>query len=289
MKGTLNQTWLGLVKAGEAALEGYGNVDDPRLESEILLSALIKSRRLDLYLKKDDPVDFVLAGQFREMLCRRGKDEPIQYITGKELFLNRSFSVGPGVLIPRPETEGLVLAALSCLNDGPFLDLGTGSGCIAISILLEHRGCKEGYAVDLSPEALAFARANAKSFNVTSKLHILQGDLFQSLPGNLKGSFEVIVSNPPYLDMKMDDIDPSVRNFEPDLALNGGPRGLNYYKRIIREAGPWLKPGGFLILEIGMNQRTPLETLLKKHFCWRRIKWTPDDRGIDRVLSLKYI
>jgi release factor glutamine methyltransferase len=288
MKDLLDKTLLELVKSGEEVLEASGAVEDPRLESEVLLSALIKGRRLDLYLRKDEPVDPALAGEFRQMLLRRSDHEPVQYITGKEIFLKRSFSVGPGVLIPRPETEGLVLTALSCLKEGPFLDLGTGSGCIPISILLEHQECKEGYAVDLSPEALSFARANARSFGVASRLHFFEGDLFQPLPEKAQGSFEVIVSNPPYLDMEKDDIDLSVRKFEPEQALNGGPGGLSFYKRIFNETAPWLKPGGFLILEIGMNQWPPLRSLLEELPCWQVIDLRRDEQGIDRILSLRY-
>jgi release factor glutamine methyltransferase len=288
MKGLLDKTILALVKSGEEILEASGVAEDPRLESEMLLAALIRCRRLDLYLAKNEPVDPVLAGEFQQMLLRRSGHEPIQYITGKEIFLKRSFSVGPGVLIPRPETEGLVLAALPYLKEGPFLDLGTGTGCIPVSILLEHERCSEGYAVDLSPAALFFARTNAKSFGVASRLHFLEGDLFSPLPEAAQGSFEVIVSNPPYLDMEEDDIDLSVRKFEPDEALNGGPGGLRFYKRIFNETAPWLKPGGVLILEIGMNQWPPLRSLLKELLFWEVIDLSRDEQGIDRILSLKY-
>jgi release factor glutamine methyltransferase len=288
MKGLLDKTMLELVKSGEEILEASGAVEDPRLESEILLSALMKCRRLDLYLKYNEPVGPALAGEFQQMLLRRSAHEPVQYITGKEVFLKRTFSVGPGVLIPRPETEGVVLSLLPYLNEGPFLDLGTGSGCIPISILLEHERCREGYAVDLSPAALSFARENAKSFGVASRLHFFEGDLFCPLPEKMHGSFEAIVSNPPYLDMEKDEIDLSVRKFEPEEALNGGGGGLRFYKKIFNEAAPWLKPGGVLILEIGMNQWPPLRSLLERLPFWEVVDLGRDEQGIDRILSLRY-
>lgn len=288
MKGLLDRTMLELVKSGEEVLEASRAVEDPRLESEILLSALMKCRRLDLYLKKNEPVDSSLAGEFHQMLLRRSAHEPIQYITGEGFFLERAFSVGPGVLIPRPETEGVVLNLLPHLKEGPFLDLGTGSGCIPISILLEQDRCREGYAVDLSPGALSFARENAKSFGVVSRIHFFEGDLFSPLPEKMRGSFEAIVSNPPYLDMEKDEIDLSVRKFEPEEALNGGAGGLRFYKRIFREAAPWLKPGGVLILEIGMNQWPPLRSMLERLPFWQVVKLSRDEQGIDRILILRY-
>ena len=283
-----SKTILGLVKSGETLLQSYKIGNDPRLEAEILLSALLKGSRLDLYLKNDQPVDPSLAGQFHSMLDRRGNHEPLQYITGKQLFLNRTFSVGPKVLIPRPETEGLVLEALHFLKEGPFLDLGTGSGCIAISLLLEDQKCREGYAVDVSAEALSFAGKNAETLGVSSSLRLFEGDLFAPLPGVLKSSFEVVVSNPPYLDMELDDIEPSVRHFEPKQALDGGPGGLKYYERIFGEVGQWLKKGGHLILEIGYGQKARLLELLEKFPLLTLLRVTPDEQGIDRVVTIAY-
>jgi release factor glutamine methyltransferase len=280
--------WLGLVQKGERILEKYG-IEDPRLESEILLSALAKRRRLDLYIGGGLPANPLLVERFDEWLDRRGNLEPIQYITGSEIFLNRRFSVGPGVLIPRPETEGVVRAAVACLKEGPFLELGVGSGCVAISILLEQQACREGYAVDLSPEALRYARANSAYHEVTSRLHLLEGDLFSPIGPELQGRFEIVVSNPPYLDLKNDrQIEASVRQFEPMLALDGGLGGLDYYKRILKEAVLWLKPGGHLILEMGMNQVTSLAILVQVHPDWKWIETLRDDQGIERILILRY-
>lgn len=287
MRGELNRTLLGLVKSGEEALGQYG-IENPRLESEMLLSALTNGRRLDLYLAKKDEVDTALERGFKEAVRRRGQGEPVQYITGQAWFLNRCYFVGPGVLIPRPETEQLVVTALSKLKEGPFLDLGTGSGCIALSILLEHAKCDEGYAVEISPDALAYARANAKRFGIASRVKFIEGDMFEALPQNLKNQFEMILSNPPYLDMDMDEIDLSVRNFEPGLALDGGRGGLDFYRKILRDAGVWLKPEGYLILEIGLNQVDAIKSLLNRHSCWQLTNVARDEQGIQRVLTLLY-
>ncbi|MBI1824001.1 MAG: peptide chain release factor N(5)-glutamine methyltransferase [Nitrospirae bacterium] len=284
----MKKTWLELVKKGESVLEAHG-IEDPRLESEILLSALVKVRRLDLYLRQEDPVDSGVAERFEDFLSRRGSLEPIQYITGYESFLNRNFSVGPGVFIPRPETEGLVRSALSRLKEGPFLELGAGSGCVSISLLLEQNTCKTGYAVDLSPDALLYARANAVTHGVASSLHFIEGDLFSTVPTRFKGSFEVVVSNPPYLDLEQDQqIETSVKKFEPKLALDGGAGGLDIYSRILMEGSAWIKQGGFLVMEIGLNQSGSLAFLVQEQPCWEWVEVSRDEQGIERILTLLY-
>ncbi|MBI3605652.1 MAG: peptide chain release factor N(5)-glutamine methyltransferase [Nitrospirae bacterium] len=287
--GGENLTLSGLVKFGENDLQSCEDVESPGFEAELLLSALLKCRRLDLYLRFDERPGLSLIRQYGFMLERRHRFEPLQYITGREIFLNREFSVGPGVLVPRPETELLAEEAMRFLNRGPFLDLGTGSGCIAISLWLEKQKALEGYAVDISPEALGYARKNAKSLGAVSpKLHWVKGDLFHPLPDHLKNAFEVIVSNPPYLDMNRDKIGRSVRKFEPLAALDGGEGGLTCYSRIFKEAVNWLKPDGFLILEMGMNQAGPLMSMLKGNSSYRVLNILKDEQGIDRVLTIGF-
>jgi release factor glutamine methyltransferase len=284
-----NVTISGLVKFGENVLQSCEDVENPGFEAETLLSSLLKCRRLDLYLRFDECPGLSVIRQYGFLLERRRGFEPLQYITGREIFLNREFSVGPGVLVPRPETELLAEEALRFLNRGPFLDLGTGSGCIAISLWLEKQKALEGYAVDISPEALGYARKNAKSLGAASpKLHWIKGDLFRPLPDHLKNTFEVIVSNPPYLDMNRDRIGLSVSKFEPLAALDGGEGGLSCYARIFKESVIWLKPDGFLILEMGMNQIAPLLSMLKATPAYRVLNILKDEQGIDRILTIGF-
>ena len=282
------ETFIALVRKGEKTLQALGISENPRLQAERLLGSLLKCRRLDLYLNAGS-VGPTLVESFHALLERRGNGEPLQYLTGEQEFLNRSFKVGQGVLIPRQETELLVREALRYLKFGPFIDLGTGSGCIGISLFLECKEAVQGFGLDFSEEAIAYAIENAQSLGVPPRsLHFKTGDLFSPLPGQLRNSFEMIVSNPPYLNMTLDIIEPSVRLFEPRIALDGGESGLKFYERIFSEAGLWLKQGGFLILEIGYNQKTAMIDLLKNFPFLKVINVTRDEQGLDRVMTMIY-
>ncbi|MBI1821119.1 MAG: peptide chain release factor N(5)-glutamine methyltransferase [Nitrospirae bacterium] len=282
------KTFIALVRSGGKYLQSLGIGDNPRLQAERLLGSLLKCRRLDLYLNAGS-ADPSLVEAFHALLERRGNGEPLQYLTGEQEFLKRSFKVGQGVLIPRQETELLVREALRYLKIGPFIDLGTGSGCIGISLLLESKEAVQGFGLDFSEEAIAYARENAQSLGIVPRsLHFRTGDLFSPLPAQLRNSFEMIVSNPPYLNMHLDKIEPSVRLFEPRVALDGGEGGIKVYERIFSEAGLWLKCGGFLILEIGYNQKAAILNLLKKFPFLKVINVTRDEQDIDRVMTMIY-
>ncbi|MHB8481606.1 MAG: peptide chain release factor N(5)-glutamine methyltransferase [Nitrospiria bacterium] len=281
------KTLIALVRSGERYLHSAGIDENPRLQAERLLGSLLGRSRLDLYLN-EDPVDPSLAEVFKVLLERRGNGEPLQYLTGEQDFFNRVFKVGQGVLIPRPETELLVREALCYLKKGPFIDLGTGSGCIGISLLLENQEVSQGYALDISEEAISYAKKNAQSFGITRSLQFKTGDLFSPLSSDLRNSFELIVSNPPYLDMNHDKIEPAVRLFEPRIALDGGPGGYRIYERIFKEAGQWLKAGGFLILEFGYNQKDAILNLLENFQFFKSVKVTMDEQGLDRMMTIVY-
>lgn len=238
-------------------------VDAPRLTAEILLSHVLKTGRVRLYVDLDRPLSKEELTTFRALIERRLAGEPTQYLTGTREFYNRAFKVDARVLIPRPETELLVAAALSVLpKDAParVLDVCTGSGCIAISLAAE-RPQLAVTATDLSPDACALARENAETLKVSERVTVLQGDLFSPLPAD--ASFHVVVSNPPYIASdEIPGLSAEVRR-EPKLALDGGKDGLVALRRVVTEARKWLEPGGLLALEMGETQGPAVLELLR--------------------------
>lgn len=238
-------------------------VDAPRLTAEILLSHVLKLSRVRLYVDLDRPLSKDELGAYRALIERRMAGEPTQYLTGVREFYNRPFKVDARVLIPRPETELLVEAALRMLpKDAPgrALDVCTGSGCIAISLAAE-RPQATVIATDLSPDACALARENAQTLGVADRVTVLQGDLFTPVPAGER--FQVVVSNPPYIASgEIPGLSAEVRR-EPKLALDGGPDGLVAVRRVVTGARQWLEPGGLLALEIGEDQGPAVLELLR--------------------------
>lgn len=282
------ETISSLIRKGEEIIENGGRSESPRLEAEILLASLTNGSRLDLYVRFGGSPSAELAERFLYLAGKRGTGVPLQYLSGEERFFNRSFKVGPGVLIPRPETEIVVRQALPFLSEGPFLDLGTGSGCIAVSLLKEGSIELRGTAVDLSQDALRYARENAKRHGVEERLQILSGDLFSPLPKRERGSFGLIVSNPPYIDWDWDEMEDSVREHEPRAALDGGAGGTSFYRKILQEAGEWLLPGGGLVLELGAGQIGLLREMLSEMAVWKLLSVTRDEQEIERVVTLAW-
>lgn len=238
-------------------------VDAPRLTAEILLSHVLQLGRVRLYVDLDRPLSKEELAAFRALIERRMAGEPTQYLTGLKEFYNRPFKVDARVLIPRPETELLVEAALRALpKDAPAraLDVCTGSGCIAISLAAE-RPQATVVATDLSPDALALAKENAEALKVADRVTFLQGDLFAPLPPDAR--FQVVVSNPPYIDSgDIPGLSAEVRR-EPKLALDGGPDGLSVLRRVVTGARRVLEPGGLLAMEMGETQGPAVLELLR--------------------------
>lgn len=233
-------------------------IDSPRLTAELLLAHALGMDRVHLYVEFDRPLDEGERARFRDLVQRRARGEPTYYLTGRRLFFGRPFYVDRRTLIPRPETEHLVEAALIHLvGDGEgrhILDLCTGSGCVGLSILAERpraRLC----ATDLSPEALAVARQNARALGVEARAEFLQGDLFAPVTGR---RFDLIAANPPYVPRaEIAQLAPEVQH-EPAMALDGGEDGLELIRRIVAGAPAFLKSGGALCLEIGEGQGAAL-------------------------------
>jgi release factor glutamine methyltransferase len=238
-------------------------VDSPRLTAEVLLAYALKITRVKLYVDLDRPLDKEELASYRALIERRSAGEPTQYLTGVREFYNRSFKVDARVLIPRPETELLVEAALRALPKeapGRALDVCTGSGCIAVSLAAE-RPQAEVVATDLSAEACALARENAQALGVADRLTVLHGDLFAPLPPG--PTFDLVVSNPPYVATgELAGLAPEVKR-EPRLALDGGPDGLAVIRRVVEGARGVLRPGGLLALEIGDQQGPAVQALLQ--------------------------
>lgn len=262
---------------------GAKGIDNPRLDAEVLLSHILGKDRLYLYTNFDQPLTPAELAGYRDAVKQRARRAPVAYITGCKEFMGLDFAVGPAVLIPRPDTEILVEAVLDRLAAGPephIADLGTGSGAIIVSILTKLKTAR-GMAVDISPAALATARENAGRHGVLPRLTLHQGDLFAPLAGC---RFDAILSNPPYIpDGDIAGLSAEVRQ-EPRLALAGGTDGLNFYRRIVAGGADYLQAGGFIAVEVGMNQARPVAALADTASRLTAAAIIKDYAGIERVV-----
>jgi release factor glutamine methyltransferase len=268
-------------------------VDEPRLGAEMLLSHLFGETRLWLYLNHNRPVSGHELEAFRESCRQRLDGRPVQYITGEQYFYGRPFTVDERVLIPRPETELLVEHAAGLLSAGRdshpegecrVLDIGTGSGCIAVTLaaLLPFLTLS---AIDRSSQALDVARANAARHGMLSRMDFLEADLFDpDLASRFSGPFDMIVSNPPYIcETEWEVLQPEVRRFEPKEALVT-PGGIASYQAICRAAPAMLKPEGLLCLEIHADGASKVCALMESEK-FREILVAKDYAGFDRIVS----
>jgi release factor glutamine methyltransferase len=276
-----------LLNKSRDLLESKG-IPEARLSSELMLSRVLGMRRLDLYLRFDRPVTEPELVQYRALVRRRLQREPVQYILGSTEFYGLEFQVTKDVLIPRPETEHLVDRALQLLTDRRaagtgqrVLDIGTGSGCIAISIC---RNCESAFclAVDASRHALDIARSNSERNGVQDRISFEQVNVFsEQILGH--GEFDIIVSNPPYLtDIDLSETQPEVRLFEPADALSDHGDGTAFHKRLAEIGRPLLTESGFLLFEIGYGQTAAVTEILQA-YRYSSIEIMRDYAGIDRV------
>jgi release factor glutamine methyltransferase len=233
----------------------------PRLEAQILLAHTLGCKKIDLYVRHEEEPPEDKRAAFREMIKKRSEGMPVAYLVGHREFYSLEFAVSPAVLIPRPETETLVMEALRRIQplvSPRVLDIGTGSGAIAVAMAKQHKTTRV-IAVDASAPALAVAAANAQKHGVADRITLLEGDLFGPVAGQ---TFDLIVSNPPYIAQgEFSSLDVGVRDFEPRSALDGGPDGLNFYRRIAAEAANYLVPGGSILVEIGATQEAAVREL----------------------------
>lgn len=225
---------------------------------------------------------------FESLIRRRATGEPLQYITGRQDFYNLTFEVTPDVLIPRPETELLVEAALELLEETPHprvCDVGTGSGCIIVSILWMRQDA-QAHALDISPAALAIAERNAERNNVRDRMTLIASDCFDALDSS-NTRFSMIVSNPPYVpENDLATLQREVRDHEPRVALTPGGDGLRIVRRLLDDAPRFLTSGGHLLMEIGFNQRAAVERLIDSRV-WTLADVRPDLQGIPRIVVVR--
>jgi release factor glutamine methyltransferase len=276
---------------GSAILQGAqelqkAGVADPRREAGSLMAHLLGRDRTFVIAHADDVITVQRQLAFQSLLKRRAGGEPLQYITGHQEFFKLDFEVTPDVLIPRPETELIVETALELLRREPapcFADVGTGSGCIAISLVHELPAAR-AVALDRSPAALAVARRNARRHDVEERVDLIESDLFTSLePAAL---FDLIVSNPPYVSNdEMKTIQREV-SYEPRTALAAGSDGLTMIRRLLREARPFLRAGGYLVFEIGFGQSEAVNLLIDQNV-WNAIEIKRDLQNIPRTFVLQ--
>lgn len=275
------------LRHGEDLLSRFG-VASPRLDAEVLLGHALNCCREDLYRGLEGVLTQEVRDRFVALLGRRRRGEPVAYITGEREFWSLAFFVTPQVLVPRPETELLVEVALRIparqVSLARILEIGTGSGAIAVSLATE-RADAQIWATDLSAAALEVARVNARRHRVEKQIHFLQGDLFAPLREWDLGLFDLMISNPPYvLSGEIEHLASEIRHWEPRLALDGGVDGLDFYRRILGDAHRYLSGAGFLVLEIGGDSGTQVSRLVEAAGTFRAPAIYRDYAGRERVV-----
>jgi release factor glutamine methyltransferase len=266
--------------------------ESPRLDAEILLAAVRNCQRIQLYTSFDEPADEPTRERFRELVRRRAEGTPVAYLVGHKEFYSFSFRVTPDVLIPRPETELLVVRLLDLAKQrGPdgqrisIADVGTGSGIIAVTIA---RSLPEARitAIDLSPAALAIARENAAAHGVAERIEWIESDLFAAVPTDRR--FDFVASNPPYVSSaEFAKLPATVKNFEPRQALEAGPQGTEVIDRLIPAAAERLNPGGWLLIEISPMIEPAVKELLSREQSLEPAATLKDLAGLPRVMQAK--
>lgn len=276
---TINEAF----RKGTGILKNAGN-EAPANDAGVLLCHAIKRGRTFLYSHGTDELDGELLERYAALLEKRAGGVPLQYLIGFQEFMSLPFKVSRDVLIPRQDTEILVEAVIKLCREkyagrAGILDIGTGSGCIAVS-LAYYMPEAAVTAADLMPEALAAAMENARQNGVADRIRFVESNLFGGIEG---GRFEIIVSNPPYI--RSEDIaklPKEIRCHEPAAALDGGPDGLDFYRAILAEAPAFLKEEGMLCFETGYDQAAEVAAFMKESF--GEIKIIKDLAGIDRVV-----
>ncbi len=272
-------------------LQSY-HIDSPRLTAEILLAFCLGINRIDLYLQHDRPLDSRELAVFRSLVKRRVRREPVAYITGRKGFWESEFAVFPGVLVPRPDTELLVEKTLALLRDDTdsgrpkrILEIGAGSGAVIISVARSfprHRY----FANDLSPEALKAVTLNQDAILGGRRIALWKGSWLDAV---LKRAFfDVVVANPPYIRSgDIENLAPEITAHEPREALDGGVDGLDHIEKLIGTAADHVVPGGVLLLEMGVDQKTAIEAITAGVADWEEPCFEKDLTGRERVAAIK--
>ena len=238
--------------------------ESPRLDAEVLLSHVLDWTRVQLYTRFEEEIGEGDRARFRDLVRRRSEGCPVAYLVGRKEFFSLALTVTPAVLIPRPDSEFVVvefLAAFKGIDSPRVVDVGTGSGCLALACAQAHKTATF-VAIDLSADALDVASRNAEALGLADRVSFRRGNLLEPVVDD--GPFDAILSNPPYIKSEViPTLEPGVRDFEPHLALDGGPDGLRVVAPLIEQAVPLLKPGGMILLEIGSDQERDVRALLE--------------------------
>jgi release factor glutamine methyltransferase len=265
-------------------------VDSPRLQAELLLAQVLRTSRMKLYLNFDRPISEANADSYRQFVQRRGKREPLQHIVGTVNFFGLELKVNRQVLIPRPETELLAERAVHWIKARnqavSVLDFGTGSGCLAIAVASQ---CPLAVvdAADASAGALAVARENAAGHELTERIRFVEGPGLEALPDG--SCYDLVVTNPPYVPTgEINSLMPEVRDYDPILALDGGPDGLDFYRVLAAGLGSRLKPQGVVMLEFGYGQASAIAELFSVPG-WKAGDVIRDYSGCERIFIAQRI
>lgn len=281
-------TVLGTLRWTKDYFKQHGIVH-ARAVAEVLLANVLECERIDLYLRFDKPLHEEELSRFKQQIKRRINREPEAYIIGHKEFWSLGFKVTPAVLIPRPETECLVETALAVLDgkqDARILELGTGSGAISVALASERPGWRH-WASDISWPAIDVARHNARQLLDLDRIHFWVGSWLDPVKADTE-RFDAIISNPPYIaTADMETLEPEITTYEPLNALDSGPQGLNDLAHIIDAAPNYLIPGGYVILEMGYDQRAAVQDLAEQTQAYDQIDFFKDYSGHDRVVQLK--
>jgi len=277
----------GILNESTKALEA-ADIPSARLDAEVLLSFCLNCDRLEFYKNPDMPISETKLSAFRNLIARRLQWEPVAYITGRKEFWSFALEVNSAVLIPRPDTEIIVEEALDVyrnFNSLPvrILDIGTGSGAIALALACEITEAKV-VATDISIAALNLAQKNAATLGLKERIDFRQGNLFEPV----EGLFDIIVSNPPYIAVaEYEELPVSVRVFEPSEALLSGVSGLEFYEKLIYQAPGFLQKNGWLLLEIGAKQEAGVRVIMEASGCYDSVEMRRDYAGLPRVIKAR--
>jgi release factor glutamine methyltransferase len=284
-------TIIKLVRWATSYLKSH-DIDSPRATGEILLAHVLQLNRIDLYLKYDQPLVAEELQKFKTLIKRRVRREPVAYILGVKEFWSLDLEVNANVLIPRPETECVVEAALDLISKKSsrapqrILDLGTGCGAIVLA-LASQQPRHNYFAVDRHLPAVELARRNAGRHNLRQKIHFFVGDWLASIK-ETKPGFDLIVSNPPYIPRRViSGLQPEIHQYEPIAALNGDTDGLACYRTIIGSAHCHLNADGALVLEIGHDQRKDIRQIAADSDRYEWFSCAKDYSGYDRVVTMR--
>jgi len=281
---------------GEALKKGTeilkeNSIDAPAVDAGVILCHVLKKDKPYLFAHDDDILDTRQESEYFNFIYQRSSRKPLQYIIGHQEFMSLKFYVNKNVLIPRADTEILVEEIIKHVNAGDksinILDIGTGSGCIAVSLAYYLKNSRVT-AVDISAEALEVARNNAQFHGVDNRIKFIQSDILKGhiFPGNAEPVFDIIVSNPPYIaSSDIEGLQPEVAEYEPVTALDGGKDGLKFYRAIVNYAQQHLKPEGTLAFEVGYGQSKDVADMMRSGF--DNICITKDYAGIERVVTGK--